>query len=57
MGIEALTEDELIELRACEKDSAKANNLAAALEAADQAENTANDRAEEAAQNAKPRFS
>lgn len=57
MGVEALTEEELTELRSCEKDAAKADKLAAALNAADRAEDTANDRAEAAAREAKPRFS
>lgn len=56
MGIEGLTEEELTALRACEKDSAKAEKLGAALDAANRAEDAANDLADEAASRAKPHF-
>lgn len=56
MGIEGLTEEELVELRAG-KNTVKANVLEAALDSADRAEDAANDAAETAASKAKPRFS
>jgi low affinity Fe/Cu permease len=57
MGIEELTEEELSELRACEGNSDKANKLEKALDAANQAEQSANERAQDAAKEAKPKFS
>ena len=56
-GIEALTEEELTELRACEGNTAKADRLEKALDAADDATDAANEKAKEAAAKAKPRFS
>jgi low affinity Fe/Cu permease len=56
IGIEQLTEEELVALRACEGDSARANRLEQALEAADAAEAVANERADEAAKKAKPEY-
>lgn len=57
IGIEQLTEEELVSLRACEGDSARADRLASALAAADDAETAANNRAEKAAATAKGEYS
>ena len=56
MGIEDLTEEELASLRAGDGDPAKVQRLEAALAAADEAERAANERAQDAAQAAKPKF-
>ena len=56
-GIEALTEEELTELRACEGNTAKADRLEKGLDAANDATEAANEKAREAAEKAKPRFS
>lgn len=57
MGIEELTEEELVELRSAEGDSPKTERLASALEAGEQAEASANEDASKAAKKAKPRVS
>ncbi len=56
MGVEELTEEELTELRACEGNSEKAKQLEKALDAANKAEASANERAQDAAEDAKPNF-
>jgi len=56
MGVEQLTEEELTSLRTGQKSAPEAKRLEDALSAADNAENTANERAREAARTAKPTF-
>jgi len=56
MGVEELTEDELAALRAGDKDATKLQRLEEAIAAADAAEKSANERAQQAARTARPRF-